>query len=91
MTRPTTYQRSLAPCSQSPGPRTSKSTPPNSPPSQHSSPAHAEPKPRADLTHILRTTPKPPTISEYRKLADTPVDHDVLTTVGLWLAKTVAA
>lgn len=45
----------------------------------------------ADLTHILRTTPGPPTISEYRKLADSPVDPDVLTTVGLWLAKTVAA
>ena len=44
-----------------------------------------------DLTHILRTTPKPPTISEYRKLADTPVDPDVLTTVGRWLATTLAA
>ena len=45
----------------------------------------------ADLTHILRTTHKPPTISEYRKLADTPVDPDVLTTVGRWLAATLAA
>ncbi len=45
----------------------------------------------ADLTHILRTTPKPPTISEYRKLADTPVDPDVLTTVGRWLATPLSA
>ena len=45
----------------------------------------------ADLTHILRTTPNRPTISEYRKLADTPVDPDVLTTVGRWLATTIAA
>lgn len=45
----------------------------------------------ADLTHMLRTTPRPPTISEYRKLASTPVDPETLTTVGMWLATTIAA
>lgn len=45
----------------------------------------------ADLTHILRTTPKPPTISEYRRLAGAPVDPGVLATVGRWLAATLAA
>ena len=45
----------------------------------------------ADLTHILRSTAKPPTISEYRKLVDIPVDRDALTTVGQWLTTTNAA
>lgn len=45
----------------------------------------------ADLTHILRTTPRPPRITEYRRLADTPVDPDLLTTVGRWLAATIAS
>ena len=45
----------------------------------------------ADLTHILRTTPKPPTVSEYRRLAGAPVDPDVLATAGRWLATTVVA
>ena len=43
----------------------------------------------ADLTHVLRATPKPPTISEYRKLASTPVDPDLLNGVGTWVARTL--
>ncbi len=50
-------------------------------------PCQAETPP--DLTHILRTTPDRPSISQYRKLLDAPVDQSLLASVSDWLTSTL--
>lgn len=44
-----------------------------------------------DLTHVLRSTPDRPSIFQYRKLLESPVDAALLTSVGEWLSGTLGS